>query len=313
MLGTVLAAAALALATSGPALASDPVFYLKRGLELSSEPPTRSSPGDEGTASLLRRRSARLATFVSAPLLTALSAGEVTASLFLVARRTPLEGCAVVTVSLLRMTSADEGVPLTTATLTTSILRRRTSSEPIVVVLPVTGLVASAGQRIGLEVAVGNECEEPRTVSLLYDALDTPSRIVLSPFVPVVTTTTTLPPPPPATCEDEPARSLERLVCRLEALETVLRAQTTAALGGLKVRRRLFLRLDRARAFAVSAAPAAPGLRASRRALRAARAFDRLVLRAVRRGQLDGQVAGEIRRLGGLLAEDLRGLHAAAR
>lgn len=311
MLGSFLAlTAALVVATSGSATATDPVFYFKRGLELSSEPPSRSSPGDEGTASLLRRRSARLATFISAPLLAELSAGDVTASLFLVARRTALDGCAVVTVRLLRMTTPDEGVPLTTTNLTTSILRRRSTEQPIVVVLPVAGTVASAGERIGLEVSVGNECEGPRTVSLLYDALDSPSRIMLSPFVPVVTTSTTLPPATPPTCEDEAPRSLERLLCRIVALETVLRAQTTAALGGLNIRRRLFLRLDRARAFAATAAPAAPGVRAARRALRATRGFDGLVRRAVRRGQLDGGVAGELRRLAGLLSEDLRGLRA---
>jgi len=309
----------LACIVGSGAQAADLVLYFKRGLLLSSEPPARSSPGDEGTATLVRRHGARLASFVSAPLLADIAAQEVSASLFLVARRTPLEACAVLTVTLLRVDAADRAEPVATASFPTSIARRRLATEPLRVVLPVGGLVARVGERVGLDVSVTNECDGPRTVSLLYDAIDAPSALGFS-ALPVVgptstsTTTTTLPPTGPAGCEEQGQLAVsQRLLCRLDTIAALLRAQPAPALGGLRLRRRLFLRLERAQALVAAAAPAGPRGALAARTVRATRHFDRLVRRAERAGRIDSALAADLRRLVGEVVEELKALRTAGR
>jgi len=308
----------LACVVGSNAQAADLVLYLKRGLLLSSEPPARSSPGDEGTATLVRRHGARLASFVSAPLLADIAAQEVSASLFLVARRTPLEACAVLTVTLLRVDAADRAEPVATASFPTSIARRRVATEPLRAVLPVGGLVARTGERVGLDVSVTNECDGPRTVSLLYDAIEAPSALRFSALPAVgptsTTTTTTLPPTGPGGCEQQEQQTVsQRLLCRLDTIAALLRAQPVPALGGLRLRRRLFLRLERARALVAAAAPAGPRPGLAARTLRAARAFDRLVLRGERAGRIDSALAADLRSLVGEAVEELKALRTASR
>ena len=99
-----------------------------------------------------------------------------------------------------------------------------------------TPLAAAAGDRLVFDVRVGNECGGERSVSLLYGSVGRSSHVELlgasaqrprRPRAP--TTTTTLPP----TCLDA-ATGLAAVRCRLEAMDTIIRATSPASLGGVR-------------------------------------------------------------------------------
>jgi len=326
-------AALLGLTAAAPVLAVEPPLYLRREFVLSSEPPTQSSPREDGEVVLLRRSAARLASFTSAPASTDVIVGDAVASLFLITRRMPLDACAVVSIELYRLRPGDERVPVATASITTSIVHRRLAAEAVVVPLTVNGPLAAPGERIGLDVGVTNECDGPRTVRLLYDSIDEPSQIAFGASPGGVTTTTTVPPggaatssstttttttttlpgAVPSSCRREPQVGFQRLLCRLDTIDTILRAQPMSALGGLRARKRLFLRLDRARALLAAVAPAGPRPRVMTRGLRATRGFEALVRRGERLGGIEPSLSAEVRGLASDAVDDIRALRGAAR
>lgn len=335
-------AALLALAAATPAVAAEPALYLHRDLVLSAQPPTQSSPRDDGEVSLLRRRSARIATFVSAPAPADAYAGDAVASLFLVTRRTAMEGCAEVGVQLFRLTLDGQRLPVGGQTVRTSVLRRRQVTGPVTVPMTVNGLLAAAGERLGLDIGVTNDCDGPRTVTLLYDSIDEASALVLTDLPGWVTTTTitsttstsvfgatttitpasstsvaptttTLPGGVPASCLVEPQIGFQRLLCRLDTIDVLLRAQPVPALGGYQVRKRIFLRLDRARALVAAAVPSGQRPRLLGRALRSIRRFDALVRQGARRGRIQASLASQVSGLAADAAVEMRSLRAAAR
>jgi len=278
-----------ALAAS-PASAQD-VFYLHTGALLSPTPPEAGAATTTISTKIPAGEDVLLATFTSAVFDHEVLVGDARAVVFLGTGRPGMDGCARVTTTLARLTSAVQ-TTVASGMIVTTIAPRRHVIDPIIVPMAVAKqTLASAGERIVFQVRVGNECGGERSVAVLYGSVGRASRVelllpgVTTTTVTTTTTTTTL----PATCL-ETATGLAGVRCRLETMDAILRATSPADLGGARFRNRLGRRVERALAFVRSAELVAP---TPRRLKRARRQLARLT-RLLDKGRADGRVASEV-------------------
>jgi len=282
---------ALAAATAS----AQDVLYLRAGGLLSPEP----SPAGATTAVISKRlpagEDALLGTFTSAPFDHDAVLGQARGVVFLGTGRPGMDGCALVTMSLARLTGVVQTV-VATGTLDTSILARRKVIDPIIVPMLLSdALVAGTGDRLVFDVRVANHCGGARSVSILYDSVGRASAVEL--YAPgattsittttvvdgtTSTTTSTLPP----TCL-ETAVGLAAVRCRLEAMDAIIRASSPASLGGPRFAGRLSRRVSRALTFV----RAAELVEATPRRIRKGRRQIARFGAQLARGRGDGRVA----------------------
>jgi hypothetical protein len=278
---------ALAAATAS----AQEVFYLRAGGVLSPDAPAAGATTVTLSTRIPSGESALLASFTSAPLDHDLVVAETRGVVFLGTGRPGMDGCAHVTMSLVRLTGAAE-TQVATGDRVTTIRPRRKVSDPIVVPMAIAdGLVVPSGDRLVFDVRVANECGGERNVSVLYDSLGRPSRLelVVSGVTTTTTTSTSSTTTLPATCLDT-ATGIAAVRCRLEAMDTIVRGTSPASLGGVVFAGRLARKIDRALTFV----RAAELVEATPRRLRKARR--QLVRFAVQlgRGRSTGRVAPEV-------------------
>ncbi len=186
LLRPLLLLAGLALADA--AGAQDGALHLRHGEShgeflLSNQPATRTSDPPHVDVTLRSGDAAAFGTFAGspAPVRRFLPGGPVTAFLFLSTDGEPMGGCADLTVSLVRRDPAGATVPVLTESIANLTLQT-TGAGPGPVQLDLgtlRELTLAAGERLGLRVTVGNTCGGQRNVSLRFDAIPTPSRVVL--------------------------------------------------------------------------------------------------------------------------------------
>jgi hypothetical protein len=293
---------ALAAATAS----AQEILYLRAGGSLSPDAPAAGAVTTTVSTRIPRGEDALLGSFTSAPLDHDVAIGNALGVVFLGTGRPGMDGCARVTMSLLRLTGAAKP-EIATAELVTSIGPRRKVTDPVILSMtPSAALVVPAGDRLVFDVSVRNECGGDRTVSILYDSPGRPSRVELmmpgastttttTVTSPTSTTTTTLPP----TCL-ETATGLAAVSCRLEAMDALARGTSPASLGGAAFAGRLERRIDRALTFV----RAAELVEATPRRLRKARRQLAHVTAQLARGRSTGRVAPEVGDPLGSLAQD---------
>jgi hypothetical protein len=294
-LGPALLGAACLL--SGATASAQNVFHLRAGGILHPDPPADGSNTAVASKVVPNGENPLISTFISDELPQDLLFNEARAVLYLGTGRPGMDGCARVTTSIARVAGAVQ-TAVASGELQTTIRPRRHVIDPVVVAMAIgDSLLASAGDRIVLQVRVANECGGERNVSLMYDSAGRPSRIELvvtaattstttgvSPTT-ATTTTTTL----PLTCLDM-ATGLAGVRCRLEAIDTIIRTSSPASLGGRRFVGRLARRVERALALV----RASELIEATPRRLRRGR---RQVMRfsaQLARGRSDGRVAVEV-------------------
>ena len=285
---------ALAAATAS----AQDVLYLRAGAVLSATPPAAGATTAVISKTLPAGEDALLGSFASEPFDHEVVLGQVRSLVYLGTGRPGMDGCAVVTTSLVRLTGQAQST-VASGTLETSILPRRQVIDPIVVPMPlVDPLVAAAGDRVIFEVRVANQCGGERRLVLLYDSVGRASAVEL--YAPGATTstttttlvgettstsTTTLPP----TCL-ETATGLALVRCRLETMDGIIRGSSPAMLGGPRFKRRLERRIDRA----LTSVRAAELIEATPRRVRKGRRQVVRFLAQLSRGQGNGRVAREV-------------------
>lgn len=306
-----------------PVFATTTPFYLRAERALDIAAPLTTAVRDDVGAFVGDGERVVLAEFLAPPSAYELTASHAIARLYLITGRLGMEACAIVTVELARRTPAAERIPTGSRALATSLGPRRGGIEPIVIDVPITGVVARPGERISLAIAIENACGAARNPKLLYDALGVESAIELvdlaPPLPPTTTTTsvTTLPAPIttttttssttlpwPAGCLAQPLRDWDAVRCRLDLVETVLAEEDPAALGGPFLTARLQRRLARARDQVALARSGVQPRRHLRRALEHLAVVGRLVRRSSRRGAFEADLGDELSGLlGGAMAE----------
>ncbi len=322
---TRFAVAAVWLGLVLPAAAGAQTYYLRQGLRLDPVTPIGANARTDVSQKIGSGDLDALPEFTTfAGIPDGLSADTATATLFLVTGKAGMASCADVIVDLTRRTAGDVRVVVATGSIATSILPRRDTLNPIVVTVPVGGVVIPPGERLGLAVSIRNRCGEARTVTLLHDAAPQGSRVAFHPLTgtptttvttttgpgatnPPSTTTTTVAPttttlPPPLSCFEQPLVGFAALLCRLDVLDTHFRAQPQAAYGGARQHIRLQRRIRRARIRVVSAREG--GALATRRMRKAGRILDDLGS-LLQRGVLRSEISP-------VLGDELQGLVLAA-
>ena len=276
------------------AASAQDVYYLRSGGLLSPTPPPAGSATVIQTTSVPSGQDRLLGSFTSTPLDHDVTAAEARGIVYIGTGRPGMDGCARVTMSLVRQTGASQ-VDVAKGTIVTSIRSRKNVTAPIVVPLVIDDpLVAATGDRIVFHVRVANDCGGERNVSILYDSYGRASSVELVvPGVTTTTTSTTL----PATCLDS-ATGLAAVRCRLEAMDAIVRHTSPAMLGGVRFAARLSRRVDRALTF-VRAAELQP---TPRRLFKSRRQLGRFAT-LLAHGRSDGRVAAEVGDPLGTLAE----------
>lgn len=189
MWSRALAVTLASLALAAPAWADDGLVLFLRGADtpvptllLSPEAPSSSTFRELGQR-VNQGQLVAFEEFVTRPYTAAaqVNAGAATASLYLVTQKEPMDGCAQLTLELLKRT-AGGSVLVATSTVTTSIRARRSGglAEPVVIPLAVGGAredrTLAPGDALALRLSIRNGCVNYRFVSLVYDALGTRSR-----------------------------------------------------------------------------------------------------------------------------------------
>jgi hypothetical protein len=265
---------------------------------LSLAPPDAGAVTAVNSATIPAGEDALLGSFSSAPLEQDVVLGQARGVVWLGTGRPGMDGCARVTMSLMRYTGTSQTV-VATGTIDTTIRPRRNLLEPIIVPMLLSDpLVAATGDRLIFDVRVSNQCGGERRVVLLYDSVGRASAVELyapgettstttttTGADPTSTTTSTLPP----TCL-ETATGLAAVRCRLETMDGILRASSPASLGGPRFARRLTRRVEKALRFV----RAAELIDATPRRLRKGRKQIVRFLALLARGQGDGRVAREV-------------------
>jgi hypothetical protein len=308
------------LCVAGSAWGFGPL-YLRTGRALSIAAPVATEPRDDVSTFVGAGKRAVLAEFRSNPVAERVDAASAAAILYLVTGPLGMENCAVVTAEVSRRSPLDERTVVGSGSLTTSILPRRQTVEPIVVTVPVTGPLALPKDQIALSIGIENRCREGRNVALRYDALGWVSAVRIdggSQQPPATTTTTTTtttvtttPAPLPTTttttlpypfgCLFQPLEGYEAVFCRLDTLGEVLVEEGPSSVGGVAAYGRLRRRLEQTRDRVSLALSGKRVPRNLRRAGQQLGVFGRLVRRGGRQGLIDPD-----------LGEELSGLTAAA-
>jgi hypothetical protein len=120
-----------------------------------------------------------LGSFASDPFDHDVVLGQVRSLVYLGTGRPGMDGCAVVTTSLVRLTGSAQST-VASGTLETSILPRRQVIDPIVVPMPlVDPLVAAAGDRVIFEVALLTSAAASAASCCSYDSVGRASAVEL--------------------------------------------------------------------------------------------------------------------------------------
>ncbi len=306
-------------AVPGMASALPQPLYLRAGSLLSPVAPSETEPQDDVRASIRagQRMVLEGGEFTSVALGEEHVAGGAVARLFLVTGQAGMEGCAVVDAELLRLQPPAGRTVVASGQVATSILPRRESVQPIEVPLTATGVLAAAGERLALVIAVTNRCDDLRSPRLLYDGLTEQSAVRFTDAPPATstttTTTTTVPGTPgtttttlpaPVSCLAQPLTGYQAVFCRVDTIVAILGARDPGDVGGLTTRGRLLARLARSRARLERAQTGRRVRLHLAAARRNVRAFDRLVRRGGRRAVIEPDLVGELTSLGAeLLAQ----------
>jgi len=173
-----------ALAAASATAHAQPVYHLRSGFLLDlALPPI--GPEQELQQTLLLGATEVYGPFLTHPFAapTALPEGPGEAVLYLTTGPEDMQSCAEVTVDLLRQAANGSTVPITSASIMTTLLPTRAGGlgTPAVLSLAFPAALADrtipAGDVLRLEIRVRNACGARRTVTLRYDSLARDSRI----------------------------------------------------------------------------------------------------------------------------------------
>jgi hypothetical protein len=286
-LALLLALTAVLTASSARAVQT---FHLRSGAVLSPSPPDAAAMTQQIDVYVHANENALIGSFTSGILGADVVAGGASAAVFLGTGVNGMDGCAHVTVNLVRLSSS---ATVATGTVLTSLVARRQVTGPVIVPLTSNSspLVAT-GDRLVLQLRVTNGCGSARTVSLLYDSPGRDSRVDITP---PTTTTTTLGTGPmttttlPRSCLDT-ASGLDAVQCRLELIDGILRNAVPSTQRAARFDRRLIERVDHS--LAVVHAAELRGV--TRRRLRRLRLQLAGLGRSIQHGQVQGLVGTDV-------------------
>jgi len=265
-------------------------FHLRSNGLLSPYPPDAAATTEQIDVYVHDNEDALIGSFTSGILTADVDAGGAGATVFLGTGMNGMDGCAHVTVNLVRLSSA---ATVATGTVVTSLVARRQVTGPVHVALTTNAdPLAATGDRLVLQLRVLNSCGSARTVSLLYDSPGRDSRIDLTP---PTTTTTTLAGAPtttttlPHSCLDT-ASGLDAVQCRLDLIDGILRNAVPPSQRAARFDRRLIVRVDHS--LAVVHAAELRGV--TRRRVRRLRRQLGGLGRAIQHGQVQGLVGADV-------------------
>ncbi len=195
-LRTAGAAVLVALAWAAPARAQDhTALYLREGTsaeQLLESAPTRPAPR-EMSRSIGDRTTQSFGPFLGLPATgtSRVRVGTVTAFEFLGTGQNGMNGCADVATTFFKQPPSGERIALGYLYQSgVTITAKNGAPEPLQFALPVGGSLADrtilAGDRLGFEIVVLNRCGGQRNVTLQYDSLGHPSRLVFEDNCPAV-------------------------------------------------------------------------------------------------------------------------------
>ena len=287
LLPLLLALAAVLTASSARAVQT---FHLRSNALLSPFPPDAAATTQQIDVYVHDNEDALIGSFTSGLLAADVIAGGASAAVFLGTGQNGMDGCAHVTVNLVRLSTS---ATVATGTVLTSLVARRQVTGPVNVPLTIgASPLAATSERFVLQLRVTNSCGSARTVSLLYDSPGRDGRIDITP---PTTTTTTLGTAPtttttvPWSCLDS-ASGLGAVQCRLELIDGILRNAVPASQRAARFDRRLIGRVEHS--LAVVHAAELQG--ATRRRVRRLRRQLGNLGRAIQHGQVQGLVGADV-------------------
>jgi hypothetical protein len=224
--------------------------------------------------------------------------------------------CADITVETFRKTSLDERIVTGTETVQDTVVPKRKLTEPLIVPVEITeGVLAQEGDRLGVAVIVTNRCTRQKGVTLYYNAGIYPSGVVFSELPPTTTSTTsvssttttttsgssttttsTIIPnqPVPASCLVEPQTGYNEIRCQIDTMDVITRSQPWSGLHGRVARKRLLVRLSRARAWLDTASVRHDPRPALAQVMVKLNRYGRIAKRSIAAGRLDPTVGGQL-------------------
>lgn len=311
-----LSAALVAFAAAAPAVAATPPsLYMRELFTLSPDAPTAPKPLTNASVRIPAGQTALVGQFLTEPMGEEQTAGSAYASLFLVSGRGGMPECADITVETFRKTSLDERIVTGTETVQDTVVPKRKLTEPLIVPVEITdGVLAEPGDRLGVAVIVTNRCTRQKGVTLYYNAGIFPSGVVFS-DAPTTTTTTTVTSttttttdgggstttttiipnqPVPASCLVEPQTGYNEIRCQIDTMDVITRSQPWTGLHGRVARKRLLVRLSRARAWLDTASVRHDPRPALAQVMVKLNRYGRIAKRSIAAGRLDATVGGQL-------------------
>jgi len=169
------------------AVGEDGALHLRRGsspsdLQLLLEPSTRTDDPRQLDDIVRNGEAASFGPFLTPAMSVTrlVPAGPATAVLFLGTGKEGMTGCASVTATLLRSLAAGPGSEIATASLNTSLQPKNDNPPPLMLALHLDApLMLAAGERLAMSESVRNICGELRGITLRFDAVTHPSRVLL--------------------------------------------------------------------------------------------------------------------------------------